>query len=114
MTWDQPSEPLLRIESTRIGDRVVIILCGELDLSCSDRLYEETRIAIDGGARELVCDLSELTFVDSTGLSVFLSARKRLKSLGGTFRLISPTPDVRRMLDVAGVVPFLMVTDETI
>jgi anti-anti-sigma factor len=113
MTWDQPSEPLLRIDSTRTGDRVVITLTGELDLSCSERLYEETRAAIDSGARELICDLSGLAFVDSTGLSVFLSAQKRLKSLGGSFRIASPTPDVRRILDVAGVTPFLLIADET-
>ena len=56
--------------------------------------------------------MSELAFVDSTGVSLFLSTRKRMQTLGGTFTLHSLTPNVRRVLRIAGVLSALVESDE--
>ncbi|HEY1829594.1 MAG TPA: STAS domain-containing protein [Acidimicrobiales bacterium] len=103
MTWEQRPDHLLEIETTMEGSAAVVKLVGELDLASSERLFEEFRQVIDSGATTLVCDVSELAFVDSTGLSMFLMALKRMDANGGSFALRDPTPQVRRILDVAGI-----------
>jgi anti-sigma B factor antagonist len=57
----------------------------------------------DDGATSLVVDLSEVTFLDSTGLSVLISGLKRCQDAGGTMRLASPRPNVRKVLEITGL-----------
>ena len=105
-------DQLLHITARRSDQAELLILSGELDLSNCEQLYEHVRLAIDAGVRQLTCDMSELAFVDSTGVSLFLSTRKRMQTLGGTFTLHSLTPNVRRVLRIAGVLSALVESDE--
>jgi anti-sigma B factor antagonist len=109
MTCDQPSEQLLSLSVDQMDKRATVILSGELDLSNTQIVYEQFRVLVDDGIAELICDVADLTFVDSTGLSVFLSAQKRLTEAGGTFVLRSPSPPVARMFEIAGVLEHLNV-----
>jgi anti-anti-sigma factor len=112
MSWEQPSNQLLRVATQRSGTTEEITLSGELDLSSVDVLYDHIRLAIDDGVRHLILHVAELEFVDSTGLSCFLSASKRLDSVGGTCTLRSPSPQVRRTLSIAGVLLALVGTED--
>jgi anti-sigma B factor antagonist len=75
-------------------------LSGELDLSGVEVLLSavEHAAATDGG---LVFDLSELTFVDSSGISAFV--RMARQADGGALVLEAPLPQVQRVLDLVGL-----------
>jgi anti-anti-sigma factor len=103
MTWEQPPEQLLYLSVDATGQQATVTLSGELDLSNTERVYEQFRVLVEGGVTELVCDIADLSFVDSTGLSVFLSAHTRLVEAGGTFVLRSPTPAVARLFEITGL-----------
>ena len=78
-------------------------LLGELDMSTATQLRDElTRVTSDG-ARHVVVDLSDLAFIDSTGLSVLIGGLKRLRQDGGDMALRSPTPGTRRVLEITGL-----------
>ena len=51
----------------------------------------------------MTVDLSELAFVDSTGLSVLITGLKRLREAGGDMALRSPQPGTRRVLEITGL-----------
>lgn len=77
----------------------VLWLTGELDIAGID----EFQAAVDGALdtqRELVLDLSELTFLDSTGIRAILVVANTVE--GGVV-LRKPTPSVRRVLDLVGI-----------
>jgi anti-anti-sigma factor len=60
----------------RVAGRVpvtVMALAGELDASNYLRLVEDVRPLYDSGARHLVLDLSDLTFISSSGLVALYS-----------------------------------------
>ena len=78
-------------------------LLGELDMSTAPQLREELLRVISDGARMVTVDLSELAFVDSTGLSVLITGLKRLRQQGGEMALRSPTPGTRRVLEITGL-----------
>lgn len=84
---------------------------GEIDLAAADRLADALRAAIESGTT--VVDLSGVTFLDSTGLHVLLSAGAALNG-NGPLVLVRPCPAVRRLLDIAlpGGVPALAVRDD--
>jgi anti-sigma B factor antagonist len=76
---------------------------GEIDLATAPGLTDSLIDAIDAGAKCVIVDLTEVGFVDSTGLGVLLSAQRRLQAGGGTLVTICSDPLVRRIFEVGGV-----------
>ncbi len=90
-------EPFQIVESTTDGRRV-IALCGELDLSNAARL--EARL---GGRIDTVLDLSELSFIDSSGIRVVISTAQRAQSEEWEFTVANPQPAVLRVIKLVGL-----------
>jgi anti-sigma B factor antagonist len=86
-------------ERPRAGTSVLIIR-GEADLHSAPELRERLRMAVDGGATELVLDLSGVTFIDSTTLGVLLGSMRRLREVDGQIRLVVPRPEIRRIFEL--------------
>jgi anti-anti-sigma factor len=74
---DSPRLPL-QISTERTGDLARIVLSGELDLACADDLDNAIRDCEETEIGGIVVDLTDLAFVDSSGLSVLLGAKKRI------------------------------------
>jgi anti-anti-sigma factor len=97
----------LRIELRSTPDRVVLELCGELDLASVPLLESELEKAARAEAKTIVLDLDELDFVDSSGLRAMLSARERASDSGGQLLLSRCSEQLTRLLTVAGVSDYL-------
>lgn len=80
------------------GEELVITLVGELDLSTAPELWAAIDDALAKDHIKLVLDLSDLRFVDSTGLGVFVRAGKELRTKGGALVLRSPGERVANLL----------------
>src|SRR5690242_11454468 len=74
----------LQVDCTRDGDSLTIALAGELDLSSVHDLETAILAAEKSDATLILVDLAEVTFIDSTGLSQLLDAKKRSN---GRFRV---------------------------
>ena len=79
---------------------VTIAVHGQADLHTAPDLRDAMTTAIDGGARSLVVDLSEATFVDSMTLGVLLGAVKRLRPRGGKISVVCISPHIRRIFEI--------------
>jgi anti-anti-sigma factor len=76
---------------------------GELDLSTSPRLDQVLHHEI-GAGRRVVLDLSEVAFIDSTGLNTLIAALRASDSNSGGLMLSPSLPaQVRRVLDITGL-----------
>ena len=75
-------------------------LVGELDLYSVDELSEGLQLKVVAGG-DLMLDLSELTFIDSSGIRAFFQLNAQLED--GTLILERPSPFARRVLGVLGV-----------
>lgn len=75
---------------------------GEIDLATAPELRHAFDLALAAGVRELDLDLTEVEFIDSSGLGAILRACRHLEG-SGRVRLIGPLPHVRRMLELSGV-----------
>jgi anti-sigma B factor antagonist len=80
---------------------------GDLDLSTAAQLYERLDELARAGFNHVALDLSDLQFLDSTGLSVLLTEHKRAESVGGELVILSPTRKVRRVLQITGLDSYL-------
>jgi anti-anti-sigma factor len=76
---------------------------GELDMSTSPELDQILRQEIAAG-RRVVVDLSEIAFIDSTGLNTLIAALRASDSNGATL-MVSPSlpAQVKRVLQITGL-----------
>ena len=82
------------------GDLPLLRVRGELDIYTAPRLKETVLAALNGGARSLAIDLSAVEFLDSTGLQVLMSAKKRTAERGGDVYLMGVGGQVRRVFNL--------------
>ena len=95
-----------------VGRRAVVAVAGEVDIASSPALQSELEAALDAGARELWVDLCATTFMDSSGLHVLVQLHRRAEELRRRVTVICPPGNVRRVLDLTGVVKELHVRDD--
>jgi len=89
-----------------------VVLDGELDLATVD-MCEAGLVALlsTAGTRELIIDLSDLTFVDCAGLRALIVVRSRGRSVGVRVRALQPQPIVARVLHATGTWELLIGAD---
>jgi len=99
------SEPPLRIELDLRGDQAIVNMVGELDMATAPLLRETVMKLLQPslGVGVVILDLSELTFVDSTGLGVLAASRQRVEREGGALVLRGPRPNTVKVLAVTGL-----------
>src|SRR5438270_11026214 len=84
------------------GNAIVVRLAGELDLYNAAEARAALGEASEQQPERLVVDLSEVTFVDSTGLGVLVETRTKLKNRRALI-LAAPQLETRRALEVSGL-----------
>jgi anti-sigma B factor antagonist len=101
---------------SRDGDRVTVALQGELDMAVTDRLRTAIEQAEDGDGdgKLLVLDMSQLDFIDSTGLEAVLHAARRSAEAGGRLIVSRPSRYVRRLLELTAIDQSLDVVDDVV
>jgi anti-sigma B factor antagonist len=78
----------------------IVAVRGEADLHSAPELRDRLASVIDEGARHVLVDLSETSFIDSMALGVLLGSTKRLRANGGQLELIVGQPDIRRIFEI--------------
>ena len=108
---DGPSRfGVLELRSERRDDEHVIALVGELDLDGAERVAQELQRAEETDARRIVLDLSNLEFIDSSGIRLIIAADARSRAQGGRLGLIRGSRPVQRVFELTGVadrLPFM-------
>lgn len=90
---------------------VVLALAGELDLSSAPELERALEEASAQAVERLILDLAELSFMDSTGVSVLIRAKQEAEARGGVIAVRAPNGQVRRLLGLVGLLDRLEVED---
>jgi anti-sigma B factor antagonist len=91
----------LTVETRWDGDEAVVALAGELDLSTAPQVERELEAAEGQRPERLVIDLRGVSFLDSTGLRVVLSADGRARKDGRRLEVIPGPPPVHRVFRIA-------------
>jgi anti-sigma B factor antagonist len=97
----------LAVQSASQDGKLMVSVAGELDIVSAPELQEVLEAAQSSGAPNLVVDLAGLQFIDSTGLRVLLAAKRDADRGGGSLRILNPRAEVRRLLEIAGVLTLL-------
>jgi anti-sigma B factor antagonist len=92
----------IRTEKLRDG-AYVIALAGEVDLYTAPELKQQLLEVIDEGAKDVIVDLSETTFIDSTTLGVLVGGVKRLRPNGGRLSLVCSDRNITKIFEITGL-----------
>jgi stage II sporulation protein AA (anti-sigma F factor antagonist) len=103
----------LEVRSRRDDDVHTIALAGEMDLANAGDVERELLRAEATNAAQIVIDLSEVTFMDSTGIRLLITAHARSRTEGDRLVLKRPGPRVFRVLCIAGVDELLPFADDS-
>lgn len=96
------------------GDSVAVInVQGEVDVYTAPKLREEIHKQLDQGATKIVVDLTNVAYMDSSGLGVLIGALKRAREENGDLVVASPNPRISRILDVTGLSKIFNVQADT-
>lgn len=91
---------MLDLEIHDNPDMVVLSLRGELDISSAPRVEKELSRLEAPGPATLVFDLTELEFMDSTGLRIVVSGDARARQRGGRFAVVRGPEAVQRIFRI--------------
>ena len=80
----------------------ILMVSGRLDASTVNILERSLLRTLFTGAKVIIIDMGEVTYISSSGLRVLLTARRQARERGGDVVLCTLSPNVRDVLDMVG------------
>jgi anti-anti-sigma factor len=95
-------ENALSVATSAASDHTRVAVTGEVDAASADNLRSALFDVIEGGQPKVVIDMSEVSFIDSSGLRVLIAGYKAAEAAGGGLSVAEPSEAVRRLLEITG------------
>ena len=98
---------------TRNGDRIVVDVSGELDMSTAPQLLEVLDSSTDPATRLIELHVNRMSFIDSSGLGVLVRMHNRLMKHDDArpLRVVGPNQQARKVLEITGLLRVFDVVD---
>ncbi|MGQ7296113.1 STAS domain-containing protein [Quadrisphaera sp. KR29] len=93
----------LRIDHDVRGGVDVLTVHGDVDLYTAPQLRQQLVDLVGQGRHDVVVDLSDVPFIDSSGLGVLVGGLRRARSHGGDLRLAGPNDLTTQVLRATGL-----------
>ncbi len=93
----------LRLDVSERDGWAVLSVGGEVDVATAPRLREQLIELVNGGHHRIVVDLSEVEFLDSTGLGVLVGALKRVRTHDGDLALVCTESRILKVFEITGL-----------
>lgn len=92
----------IRIEtSLRHSQNIPVLdVAGEIDIYTTPQFKEAVSAAIDEGNPNIIINMINVSYMDSSGFGTLLSATKRLRPLNGSLYLVGCNDAISRMLQI--------------
>ncbi|MDO9108254.1 MAG: STAS domain-containing protein [Coriobacteriia bacterium] len=81
----------------------VIALAGEVDVYTAPQLKERLIASIEGGCVNILVDLEQVGFIDSSGLGVLVGGLRRAKENSGAIRLVCSRENILKIFRITGL-----------
>lgn len=101
----------LFIERQLNGDQVVLIVRGRIDSYWSEHLSNAIKEEINNGIYNIALNLTDVYFISSIGIRIFMQFYRQLNGLGGAFILTGLSENVANVLKMSGLLDFFIKKD---
>ena len=93
----------MRVSTRYAGSHTVVAVSEVVDIATSAELRKYLADVVEAGARSLVLDLSDVRYLDSTGLTVLVETFRLIGGQSGAMVVVCGESLVRRVLEVTGL-----------
>ncbi|MGY4691206.1 STAS domain-containing protein [Salibacterium sp. K-3] len=102
----------LDIHTEELDEETVLFVGGEIDAYTASQLREALLPLTEKEGVEVVVDLTNVNYIDSTGLGIFIGALKSANSCGSTLRLTGLNDRVKRLFSITGLDEVMDIEEE--
>lgn len=101
------------IKFTNRGSTLIAAFSGELDHHFAEYVRNKIeREVIKATTRDVIFDLTGLSFMDSSGIGVLVGRYANIRKLGGKAAIICSNGRIRKILEISGVLKLMPVCSE--
>lgn len=100
------TSPDLQLRTERHSGGTTVFVTGEVDYGSASRL-RSALVELAHENTDVIVDLSAVTFIDSTALSVLVQAKQRFDSTGQSMSVTGTQPRVARVFELSGLSDYL-------
>ena len=100
---DMHSDMHLEIDVAPHDGFTVLIPRGDIDVATAARLKEAVTELLVAGDLDVLVDLAEVEFIDSTGLGALVGSRRRALALNGSFALVCAEQHLLKVFRLTGL-----------
>ena len=94
----------LKLEIKKEKDHTLIIVYGEIDLYNAHQLKEKVGKAADSAqAPDLILDLKDVDYIDSTGLGILIGIKRRTTEKNGSMVLVLRSERITKLFEITGL-----------
>ncbi|WP_096186811.1 STAS domain-containing protein [Evansella halocellulosilytica] len=93
----------LQIDVQDQDKKDTVYLTGEVDVYTAAKLKESLTPLTEKEKNTVIIDLSNVSYIDSTGLGIFIGALKSSTKCGGSLRIIGMNDRVKRLFEITGL-----------
>ncbi len=97
----------MKVETTEVGESMVLRPPDELDLLGYQSLSEKIDSLLHEGHARIVLDLSVVTYVNSSVVNILITASAKAEKAGGRLSLVNVQDGVKAVLEVSGTLESL-------
>lgn len=87
----------------------VVFPKGSLDANTSQTLEQKVNYLLDNAARVIIFDLTDLTYISSAGVRVFLATKKEMQKRNGEFHMLNLQPQIEKVFQIIKALPSMSV-----
>jgi anti-sigma B factor antagonist len=93
----------LEITQESVNDLLVLHLEGELDTYNCGQLRSTLVEHVDAGRNRIIVDMSQVQYIDSTGLGSLVGGLKRVSEHGGVMRIVCANPQILKVFEITSL-----------
>ena len=92
------------IEDRKVDDDThIVAVAGEIDLFTAPEFKQRVSAPLDEGRTQVVVDLTDTTFIDSSSLGVLIGAHRRLRRLEGQLVIVCSNDAIAKTFRITGL-----------
>ena len=101
--------PALHSEAWNIAEPEIMVLSGRIDSMTASSIEEDVRLCIQSGARDMILDCADVTYVTGSGLQSLIRLARDMQAVRGKFALCNLHQ--REVFDFCGAESIIPVYD---
>ena len=101
----------LTLTTREAGGKTIVAVGGEIDVYTAPKLRDKITELVGGGVYDIVIDMEEVEFLDSTGLGVLVGGLKKVRAHDGSLQLVCSQDRLLKIFRITGLAKVFVIHD---